>query len=174
MKEYLDSHQFQWIASVILVVSWFVLRLILKRVIDRISLSFDVIPERKKTIVRILNFILFFALVITVSAVWGIESKQLLLFVTSTVTFLGIAFFAQWSIISNVTSGIILFFHHPIRMGDHVKIVDKDFFVEGKIDSISFFFMHLISDEGEKITVPNNIALQKTISVISREQQENN
>jgi len=59
-------------------------------------------------------------------------------------------------------------------MGDHVKIVDKDFFVEGKIDSISFFFMHLISDDGEKITVPNNIALQKTISVISRVQQESN
>ncbi len=168
MQEYLDSHQFQWISSVIFVLCWFVLRILLKRLIDKISIRFEVIPERKKTIIRVLNFILFLALIIAVAAAWGIESKQLLLFVTSTITFLGIAFFAQWSIISNITSGIILFFHHPIRMGDHIRVVDKDFFVEGKIDSISFFFMHLVTDEDEKITIPNNLALQKTIIVVKR------
>jgi small-conductance mechanosensitive channel len=168
MKEYLESHQFQWIGSLLVIISWFVLKLIIARAINRISIRFKVIPERKKTIVRIINIIIFSSLIVTILALWGIESKQLLLFVTSTLTFLGVAFFAQWSILSNITAGIVLFFHHPIRMGDKIRIVDKDFLVEGKVDSISFFFMHIINDNGEKITVPNNIALQKTISICNK------
>jgi small-conductance mechanosensitive channel len=171
MKEYLDSHQFQWIGSLLVIVSWFMLKLIIARAIDRISLRFEVIPERRKTIIRIINIILFSSLLVTILAFWGIESKQLLLFVTSTLTFLGVAFFAQWSILSNITSGIVLFFHHPIRMGDKIRIVDKDFFIEGKVDSISLFFMHIINEEGEKITVPNNIALQKTISICHKSKE---
>jgi small-conductance mechanosensitive channel len=79
---------------------------------------------------------------------------------------LGIAFFAQWSFLSNITAGIIIFFNHPIRLGDQIRIVEKDFFIEGKVTNISFFFMHLENEEKEQITIPNSIALQKTIVVL--------
>ena len=43
---------------------------------------------------------------------------------------MGVAMFAQWSILSNITSGIILFFSFPFKIGDLILIHDKDFPIE--------------------------------------------
>ncbi|MCB9034507.1 MAG: hypothetical protein H6553_11770 [Chitinophagales bacterium] len=34
-------------------------------------------------------------------------------------------FFAQWSVLSNITSGIIMYFNHPLGIGDNILIEDK-------------------------------------------------
>jgi ABC-type antimicrobial peptide transport system permease subunit len=38
----------------------------------------------------------------------------------------GIAFFAQWSIISIITATLIIFFNHPAKMGDEIEIFDEN------------------------------------------------
>jgi small-conductance mechanosensitive channel len=81
-------------------------------------------------------------------------------------TALGIAFFAQWSLLSNITSSIILFFNHPLKLGDTIKVLDKDYPFEGEVMELTYFFIHLKTDNGELITVPNSIILQKSIAVI--------
>jgi small-conductance mechanosensitive channel len=82
---------------------------------------------------------------------------------TSVVTVLGIAFFAQWSILSNITSSLILFFNHPMKIGQRIRVVDKEYDISGELIDISFFFLYIKSDDGELITIPNTIVLQKTI-----------
>ena len=52
-----------------------------------------------------------------------------------------------------------------MKLGDHIKVLEKDFVIEGKIDDVTFFFVHIISDDGDRITIPNSIILQKNISV---------
>ena len=79
------------------------------------------------------------------------------------VTVLGIAFFAQWSILSNITSSIILFFNHPLKIGQNIRVLDKEYDVEGKLIDISFFFMYIRNEEGYLITIPTSVALQKTM-----------
>jgi small-conductance mechanosensitive channel len=78
---------------------------------------------------------------------------------------LGIAFFAQWSLLSNITAGIILFFNHPLKIGDTITIFDKDFNIAGKITNIGLFFMHIRNESNEKITIPNSILLQKMVII---------
>jgi small-conductance mechanosensitive channel len=82
---------------------------------------------------------------------------------TSVVTVLGIAFFAQWSILSNITSSLILFFNHPMKIGQHIKVVDKEYDLEGELIDISFFFLYIKNEKGELITIPNTVVLQKSI-----------
>ena len=60
-----------------------------------------------------------------VVGIWGIEKEKLVLFISSVLTILGIAFFAQWSILSNITAGLILFFSHPLKLGDYIKILEN-------------------------------------------------
>jgi small-conductance mechanosensitive channel len=79
---------------------------------------------------------------------------------------LGIAFVAQWSLLSNITAGLILFFNHPLKIGDHIKILEKDFIIEGIVNDISFFFIHIKTENNEKITISNTVILQKTISIV--------
>ena len=71
--------------------------------------------------------------------------------------------FAQWSLLSNITSGIIIFFNHSVRLDDTIVIIDKDYEVEGRISDIGLFFIKLKTTQGEEVTLPNNVFLQKMI-----------
>jgi len=107
----------------------------------------------------------FLALIILLSAIWGLEQKEIAVFIGTVVTALGIAFFAQWSLLSNVTSSLLLFFNHPIKMGDRIKVLDKEYPFEGEVYDLTYFFVHIKTDSGEIITIPNSLLLQKSISI---------
>jgi len=110
--------------------------------------------------------------VVVIAAIWGVNQSQLILFISSFLTVLGIAFFAQWSLLAKVTAGLILFLNHPLRLGDRIKIMDKDYNIEGRVDDITYFFLHIRMDNGEKITIPNSVVLQKTISIMTKPENQ--
>jgi small-conductance mechanosensitive channel len=80
-------------------------------------------------------------------------------------TVIGIAFFAQWSIISNVTSTLIIYFNHPAKIGDTIEVMDKEYPIVARISDIGAFFVTLKTMDGEIITIPNNIFTQKMVKV---------
>ncbi|NBX78790.1 MAG: hypothetical protein EBQ94_00140, partial [Flavobacteriales bacterium] len=89
---------------------------------------------------KIINLFLTIFILIALAAIWNIQREQLIVFMTSVVTVLGIAFFAQWSILSNITASLILFFNHPLKIGHQVRVMDKEYDIEGELIDISFFF----------------------------------
>lgn len=121
--------------------------------------------SRRKMIVKAVHFFSFLALAIFLSAIWGLRQSEIAVFVGSIMTALGIAFFAQWSLLSNVTSSLLLFFNHPIKIGDTIRILDKEFPLEGEVTDLTYFFVHLKTETGELITIPNSLILQKSVSV---------
>jgi small-conductance mechanosensitive channel len=82
---------------------------------------------------------------------------------------LGIALFAIWSILSNITSGVIMFFSFPYKVGDKIKIHDKDFPIEAVIEDIRAFQLHLRQDNGDLVTYPNNLILQKAVTLVEKD-----
>jgi small-conductance mechanosensitive channel len=102
---------------------------------------------------------------IFLAGIWNIDRSQLMVFITSTITLVGVGFIAQWSILSNVTSSLILFFNHPMKLGQEISILDKEYDIHGTLIDISFFFMYIKTQEGETITIPNSVVLSKVIKV---------
>lgn len=105
----------------------------------------------------------FFALIL----IWGVDIG---LIFSSVFAVIGIAFFAQWSILSNITAGVILFFSFPFKIGDKIKIMDKDIELPGEvylIEDIRAFHIHLRRSNGELITYPNNLMLQKAVGLVA-------
>ena len=123
-------------------------------------------PGRRKIIVTSINLLNTLIIGIIIASIWGLEQHEIAVFASTVITALGIAFFAQWSLLSNITSSIILFFNHPLKIGDRIKILDKEFPFEGEVTEMAFFFMHIQTTEGELVTIPNSIVLQKSISII--------
>ena len=101
-------------------------------------------------------------------AVWGVEGKQAFLVISSVFTVIGVAMFAQWSMLSNITAGIIIFFYFPFRIGDKILIIDKDTPIEAEIIDMKSFYTLMINENGEKISFPNNLLLQKGIVIIKK------
>lgn len=163
----MEIHTIQIIKTLITLLPLLIARLLLTQTINRIADKFNFGVERIRVIFRILNLLLLLMTAIVIAGIWGVHRQELLFFITSTITVLGIAFFAQWSILSNLTSGLVLFFSHPLKIGDQIQILEKDFKVEGTLNDISIFFLHIETVEGYKVTIPNSIALQKTIMIVN-------
>jgi small-conductance mechanosensitive channel len=113
-----------------------------------------------------INLLLTITAIVFISAIWGVKQTDIVVFISSIMAILGIAFVAQWSLLSNITAGLILFFNHPLKIGDHIKILEKDFIIEGIVNDITFFFIHIKTENNEKITISNTVILQKTISIV--------
>lgn len=123
----------------------------------------DSLINRSKMVKKVLNITLFTLFLIIVLSIWGVDQSELAVFVGSVLTVIGIALFAQWSILSNITSGIIIFFNHSVKLDDEITIVDKDYDIEGRISDIGLFFVILITKNNERIDIPNSVFLNKMI-----------
>ena len=87
---------------------------------------------------------------------------QVSIFLSSVFAVLGVALFAQWSILSNITASLIIFFGFPYRVGDNIKVLDKDGDIQGIIEEIDLF--HVLIRVGDVlITYPNTLILQKAV-----------
>ena len=140
-----------------------IIKLVSRKSVNRFLNRFDFDTKRKRIVHRIINLFLFIFVTVSLISIWNIDKKDLIVFLTSVVTVLGIAFFAQWSILSNITSSLILFFNHPLKIGQNIRVLDKEYDIEGKLIDISFFFMYIRNEEGYLITIPTSVALQKTM-----------
>lgn len=172
MYELFESQRIKIIETVILVIVLVIAKLITAKAIKRILTKLDFDLQRKRISQKIVNLFILLAIIIGLAGIWNIDQKELMVFFTSILTILGIAFFAQWSILSNITASLILFFNHPLRIGQYIQVLEKDFSVEGKLEDITFFFLHIRTVENEIVTIPNNVVLQRTLLMKSSSAEE--
>ena len=156
---------YQYIHTAILIAFIIIVKLFASKAVNRILVRLDNDLKRKKITMRIINLFSLIFMVIGLAAIWNIDRSQLMVFITSLITVLGIAFFAQWSILANITSSLILFFNHPVKIGQRIRVLDKEFDIEGKLIDISFYFLYIKTDAGELVTIPTSVALQKTMVI---------
>ncbi|MBK8292435.1 MAG: mechanosensitive ion channel [Flammeovirgaceae bacterium] len=164
----MESYKIQIIETVVVIAGYIITHYITKIVVNNSLKQTHLQRGRRKMIVKATHLFSFITATILLSAIWGLEQNEIAVFVGTILTALGIAFFAQWSLLSNVTSSLLLFFNHPIKIGSTIKVLDKDYPFEGEVTDLTYFFVHLKTDEGEIITIPNSILLQKSISVIEK------
>ncbi|NND63185.1 MAG: mechanosensitive ion channel [Flavobacteriaceae bacterium] len=169
MKEFLSS---EIIGTTILVVALILALLISKRLINQFS-KLKTIDANRRRIILNLNYIGLYAIAAVVATIiWGVDMKQFTVFISSILAVLGVGFFAQWSILSNLTASVILFFSHPVRIGDKISVQDKDFNWTGEVKDITGFFLFMRTENDENITIPTNLVLQKGIQILNKEIEE--
>lgn len=131
-------------------------------IVESVGANKSVSTYRIKYITKTINLSLVVFYVILLITFLGIEYSQISIFFSSVFAVIGVALFAQWSILSNITASLIIFFAFPYRVGDHVKVVDKDDDISGIIEEISLFHV-LVKRGDELITYPNTLILQKAV-----------
>ena len=155
----------QIIESLIVVVVFIITRFIVNWSIRKTWKIRGYVRERFVVVRRATSVLLFIVFGLILSSIWGIEQSEIILFVTSILTVIGIAFFAQWSILSNVTAGLIIFFNNDIRYGEYLTVLEKDMNIRGVVLEIGIMFTRLKTDEGNVVSIPNSVIIQKMISV---------
>jgi small-conductance mechanosensitive channel len=169
MIKYINEHLTQVILTVVIIVVLIFLRWLFRKAAYGIAKRRDVNIQRTVLMVRYINTLATFLVLFAILLIWGVEPNQVGVLFSSVFAVIGIGLFAIWSILSNVTSGVILYFYYPFKIGDRIKILDKDFPLESAIiEDIQAFQIHLRTDNGELVTYPNNLILQKSISTMKK------
>lgn len=117
---------------------------------------------------KLSRFIYYSALLlaaISVVTVWGIKLTSIWVLTTSVAGFLGVAMFASWSLLSSILAAFVLFFTTPFRIGDSVSFRDNDVTVSGTVVDMTLFYVFIETEDRSRVAVPNNIILQKAVTI---------
>lgn len=165
----MEIYASKMIESLIVLTIFLCLRVVTKKLIDKTIADKIVQKTRSQLIRKAINFIILTVCLIILLIIWGVKQADLAVFVGSILTVIGVAMFAQWSLLSNITSSIILFFGHSVRIGDSISIMEtKDYEIRGEVLNIGLFFTNIkLIDSDDEITLPNNIFIIKTIKKLS-------
>lgn len=136
--------------------------------IRRLGMAKDVAPARIRYLTKTGNIALFIGFVVTACLILGLGYSEVSLFLSSVFAVIGVAMFAQWSILSNITASMVIFYGFPYRVGDSIKICDSDFDLSGTVEEISLFHVLIRTGQGNLITYPNNLILQKPVFKLDR------
>lgn len=167
--EFFEDKTEQFIITGFLLLFLLIVRFILTALITKISRRNGINLARIHLINRYVSVTLFLIALIIIPFIFGTRAQDLAVIFSSVFAVIGIGLFAIWSILSNITSGIIMFFSFPYKVGDKIQIHDKDFPLEGIIEDIRAFQLHLRLENGDLVTYPNNLMLQKAVTLIEKD-----
>lgn len=136
---------------------------IVNKIFKRRATIKEVSRKRLFYVTKTVQIIIVVFALILLGMIWSVSLNGTLLFASSAFAVIGVALFAQWSILSNITSSVIIFLTLPTRVGDIVKIVDAENTITGKISEITLFQVELETKNGNIVYYPNNYFMQKPI-----------
>jgi small-conductance mechanosensitive channel len=163
----------QWVASyrnnlLVSCLALFGYILVTRITLPRLTKSTDDSGFKSEQVAKAYHMVRLVCATVTIAVVlliWGIDFSGLLIFSTSIITLLGVALFASWSILSNVTSFFILLFHTSFRRGNYIRVIDADNYIEGYIAELGLLNTKLTTGTNEHVIYPNNLLLARPIFV---------
>lgn len=169
MNEFFKTYTLEIINTIVSIVLFLLIWFLLKFTISKIGRKSGINQARIHLITRYVSVALFLIWILVESFILGADTNDISLVFSSVFAVIGIALFAIWSILSNITSGVIMFFSFPYKVGDKIRIHDNDFPLEAIIEDIGAFQLHLRLDNGDLVTYPNNLILQKPVTLIKKD-----
>jgi MscS family membrane protein len=169
MIEFYSNFRDEIIYTIILLVILSIIRAIIVITVKKIGKKSGTTEARAGLIGRYVTVTLVLIAILVEAFILGAETSQITVVFSSVFAVIGIGLFAIWSILSNITSGVIMFFSFQYKVGDKIKIHDKDYPVEAIIEDIRAFQLILRDNNGDLVTYPNNLILQKAVTLLQKD-----
>jgi len=139
------------------------LRRVLKRLGERYALPMDIIVNVR----RLSSGLIFFAAVLAVSAVFGVDGRVLWTALTGFAAVAAVAFFAAWSVLSNIFCGALIWTVRPFRLGDYIELLeggDKPG-LKGQVVNMNLIYItlkeHHSTGGQSMLKIPNSLFFQR-------------
>lgn len=165
----IDPHLLiELVLTFILIILFFIAKKIVSKLIKNHATRLMHSKSRVTYVIKISNFGLSAVFITLIAIVWEISFSGLSIYFASFFTIAGVALFASWSILSNITAYAIIFFYFPFKIGSKIRIIDGDNSVEGNVEDMTLFFISIKLPTGEYVNYPNNLAIQKPIKELPK------
>lgn len=169
MINFFNTYQIEITNTIIVFGILFIIQFVANVLVRRLGKSKHKNKARIKLVGRYISATFLLLAVLIEAFVLGVMIEDLIVLFSSVFAILGITLFANWSILSNVTSGIVMFFSFPYKLGDKIHVHDKEHEVIGVIEDIRSFQIHIRLSNGDLMTYPNNLLLQKAVTLVEKD-----
>ncbi len=169
MINFFNTYQTEITNTIIVFGILFIIQFVANVLVRRLGKSKHKNKARIKLVGRYISATFLLLAVLIEAFVLGVMIEDLIVLFSSVFAILGITLFANWSILSNVTSGIVMFFSFPYKLGDKIHVHDKEHEVIGVIEDIRSFQIHIRLSNGDLMTYPNNLLLQKAVTLVEKD-----
>jgi small-conductance mechanosensitive channel len=179
MSKYLPPFLQEWLSIivpgaqilVILLVGWLLLRLT-RRLMQRLGRIYSLPPELILPVRRLLSFFIYAATVLAVLGRLGVSGTVLWTAFTGFAAVGAVAFFAAWSVLSNIFCTLLIITTRPFRLHDYIELLEsgeKPGF-KGHVRDINLIFTTLQepsdsngSGSGPVLQIPNSLFFQRPL-----------
>ncbi len=152
----------------ILVVAW-VLHRLFKRVIKRASAHYGFPHELLMPINSVVRWLIIAGAVLLILERLGVSASVLWSAFTGFATVGAVAFFAAWSVLSNLFCAFLILTVGPFRVGDHIELLDtaEKPGALGRVVDINLLYTTLedvsVPLPGTLIQIPNSLIFQRVV-----------
>jgi len=144
------------------------LRWLVRRMLRKLGRRYALPMEITVGARRLSSGLVFFAAVLAILAVFGVDGKVLWAALTGFATVAAVAFFAAWSVLSNIFCGVLIWIVRPFRFGDHIELLeggDKPG-LKGQVVNMNLIYITLKErhfEGGESmLNIPNSLFFQRS------------
>ncbi|MCW5579730.1 MAG: mechanosensitive ion channel family protein [Luteimonas sp.] len=175
MKAYLPTWLHAWLGEITLLLQVaailagaFVLRWLLRRLIKRLDRRYDLPAEIVVSARRITGFLIGFGALLVILERFGVSGGVLWTAFTGFAAVAAVAFFAAWSVLTNIFCALLIVLTRPFRLYDHIELVeggDKPG-LRGRVIDMNLIYVTLEESHpagGESVLrVPNSLFFQRS------------
>ncbi|WP_319201214.1 mechanosensitive ion channel family protein [uncultured Ilyobacter sp.] len=148
--------------------TFFLIGKLLNRGVEKFGIKNNFSSDRIVRAKRLIDSFLAICFFTLMTLIWGFHLKEFFVVAATIFTILGTALFASWSNLSNISSGLILFFSYRLKVGDRVLINIGDHKLEGTIKEMRLFYLEVENDNGDIVMYPNNLMIHQIVVVMKK------
>lgn len=153
----------------IILLAWVAQR-ILTRAISRLGARYSLLPPEVLQPLRgLVRWLIMGSALLMVLERLGVSATVLWTALTGFTAVAAVAFFAIWSVLSNMFCALLIFTMGPFRIGDTVEVIDSADKpgVKGRVIAINLFYttLHDLTEDasGAVLQVPNSLFFQRSV-----------
>ena len=176
MKENLPPWLQEWLGVImplgqvvlILLVAWLLVKLA-RRMLKRLDGHYSLPLELNMMVRRLLSFVIYSAALLLVLQQLGVSSTVLWTAFTGFATVAAVAFFAAWSVLSNIFCTLLIAMTKPFRLNDHIELLENGEKpgLKGRVIDINLIYTTLqeVNEQQSdtRLQIPNSLFFQRTL-----------
>lgn len=158
------------VAQVLLVVLIaLLLQALLRRLITRLCNRYGLPNELAIAVRRVIGFVITLAATLLILDRLGVSGTVLWTAFTGFATVGAVAFFAAWSVLSNIFCTVLIFTTRPFRLGDIVELLENGEKpgIKGRVIDVNLIYTTLQESgdvhHGTTMQIPNNLFFQRAL-----------
>jgi small-conductance mechanosensitive channel len=147
----------------------YVLQRLIARALTRAGQRYNLPPELVLPVRGGLRWLIMGSALVLILERFGVSATVMWTALSGFVAVAAVAFFAIWSVLSNLFCAVLIFTVGPFRLGDVIELVDsaEKPGVKGRVASINLLYTTLEeldeSGKGAMVQVPNTLFFQKVV-----------